>query len=700
MSEILGTVLLTGISIVIAAGFGVVVFGVFSGASDTPHPTAAFTVDARPQLSFVDVTLREGSSFPIADARFSLLMNGTPLSAGSIAQPLVPGRFSPGDVMRFNLTSGTVAEGASFVFHAVDLESGEMIGYATASVPRAGDLPAFLANVPSTGSPSFSPTTVAADGATTTVVSIPISSSFGMGLLETVTANLTAVGGSAALPLNDAGVDGDAIAGDGVYSGRFSVSSSTLPSGTTAGSARVAVTVTDVFGNRATSPEGVLNLTASDILGILANYTAAMNSLIANSTAATNILGVGGISRNIPSSATIYDLKVTNFTFRDLSELDNDAILYRISDLQDTTKTWVAAIYFADCAASPYGGIKEIVMSRDGIAGRASYVPTSPTGCYPVDYDTVINLAEVNRSINATGASPVWTVTGNGSLYAYQAAGIDSINQGIVPFFGDTQPTADPHGSLDDLGLGTATVAWSTTPPPVARFAYTTTGLTVTVDASHTTGLPTSYSWTWGDGASSTGVTATHTYAAAGSYGVSLAASNSAGTGVIAHSVAVNGTSWPSCPPTSIAAGTLADCASMASASDAAASATLSETNLAGLRQASIEFTMAGAAEPTLSHTITARARQASGAAETLALQIKDPASGLWVTPPSFTWSTTTMTTTATPYVIPAGSAYWNGGAPMLRFVDANCAAADGACTGSDTNVATWQIDWVRVVSS
>lgn len=700
VSETLGTVLLTGITIVIATGFGVAVFGVFSGGSDTPHPTAAFTINAEPGLSYVNVTLREGSSFPVADARFSLRMNDSTLGDGTIIAPLATGRFSPGDVMRFDLTSGTVAEGASFAFYAVDLESGELIGYATATVPRPGDLPAFVSNVPSAGTPSFSPTTVAADGATTTVITIPISSSFGMGLLDSVTANLTAVGGSSQFPLNDEGIDGDAIAGDGVYTGRFSVSSSTLDPSATSGSANIGVTVTDVFGNKVTSPDGVLNLVASDLLGLLLNQSAALTGLISNSTAATNVLGVGGISRNIPSSSTVYDLVITNFTFRDLAEIDNDAILYRISDLQDTTKTWVAAIYFANCATSPYGGIAEITMSRDGVAGKASYIPTSPTGCYPVDYDSKINLAEVNRSVNATGASPVWTVTGNGSLYSYQAANISSINQGIVPYFGDTQPTADPHGSLEDLGLGTATVTWSTAPSPTAVFSYTTTGLTVAVDAAGTTSTPHTYSWNWGDGSTSTGLTATHAYAAAGSYVVTLTATNSVGSGSIAHTVTMNGTSWPVCPPTTIVSGSIGDCSLIRSATDSSAATTLAETNVAGLRQASVEFTIGGAAEPALSHTITARARQISGTTEALALQIKDPATSLWLTPPSFTWSTTTMTTTPTPYVILAGSAYWNGGAPMLRFVDANCATVDATCSGTDNNVATWEIDWVQVVSS
>lgn len=47
-------------------------------------------------------------------------------------------------------------------------------------------------------------------------------------------------------------------------------------------------------------------------------------------------------------------------------------------------------------------------------------------------------------------------------------------------------------------------------------------GQSVLFDASASTGNPTQYSWTFGDGTGGSGVTASHTYAAAGNYGVTL----------------------------------------------------------------------------------------------------------------------------------------------------------------------------------
>lgn len=73
----------------------------------------------------------------------------------------------------------------------------------------------------------------------------------------------------------------------------------------------------------------------------------------------------------------------------------------------------------------------------------------------------------------------------------------------------------------------------ATTFTPVARFAYSTTGLTVNVDAGASTGTITSYAWDFGDAASTaTGVTASHAYPATGTYTVSLNVTGPGGNNV------------------------------------------------------------------------------------------------------------------------------------------------------------------------
>jgi PKD repeat protein len=64
--------------------------------------------------------------------------------------------------------------------------------------------------------------------------------------------------------------------------------------------------------------------------------------------------------------------------------------------------------------------------------------------------------------------------------------------------------------------------------PPQAAFDFQGSGLAVTF-ADRSTGGPTSWTWTFGDGAASTQQNPTHVYGAAGTYNVTLVAANAAG---------------------------------------------------------------------------------------------------------------------------------------------------------------------------
>ncbi len=79
--------------------------------------------------------------------------------------------------------------------------------------------------------------------------------------------------------------------------------------------------------------------------------------------------------------------------------------------------------------------------------------------------------------------------------------------------------------------------------PPTAAFAVTSDRLKLTVDGSASTdpdGTVASYAWNFGDGATASGVTATHTYAAAGTYPVTLTVTDNGGkTGTRTQQVTV-----------------------------------------------------------------------------------------------------------------------------------------------------------------
>jgi PKD repeat protein len=78
--------------------------------------------------------------------------------------------------------------------------------------------------------------------------------------------------------------------------------------------------------------------------------------------------------------------------------------------------------------------------------------------------------------------------------------------------------------------------------PPTAAFTASCTGLVCTFDASGSTDDHdiAAYGWTFGDGATGAGVTASHTFATAGTYTVTLAVTDTAAqTGTVAKAVTV-----------------------------------------------------------------------------------------------------------------------------------------------------------------
>jgi PKD repeat protein len=88
----------------------------------------------------------------------------------------------------------------------------------------------------------------------------------------------------------------------------------------------------------------------------------------------------------------------------------------------------------------------------------------------------------------------------------------------------------------------------STAPAPTASFTATPTSGTVPVDVHFTdtsSGSPTSWAWTFGDGATSTAQNPVHTYSTPGTYSVTLQATNASGSGTATKSglITVTGTS-------------------------------------------------------------------------------------------------------------------------------------------------------------
>ncbi|SDR76071.1 PKD domain-containing protein [Friedmanniella luteola] len=141
---------------------------------------------------------------------------------------------------------------------------------------------------------------------------------------------------------------------------------------------------------------------------------------------------------------------------------------------------------------------------------------------------------------DGTVASYAWTfgdgstATGRTASRTYAAAGTYSVRLTVT----------DNQGAT---GTTTRSVTVASAPPanaaPTAAFTSTATGLTVSVDGGGSTdsdGTVASYAWTFGDGSTATGRTASRTYAAAGTYSVKLTVTDDQGaTGTVTKQLTV-----------------------------------------------------------------------------------------------------------------------------------------------------------------
>lgn len=153
---------------------------------------------------------------------------------------------------------------------------------------------------------------------------------------------------------------------------------------------------------------------------------------------------------------------------------------------------------------------------------------------------TVLN-ARVWR--DGTPEPATWQVTASDGSAGLQAAG----GVGVVTYLSSSATNGPMVFAVDDLVV-TSTGSPPPPPPPgneapVAAFTEQVSGLGVQVDGSGSSdpdGSVVGYAWDFGDGGTASGVTASHSYAAAGSYPVRLTVTDDdAATGTVVRTVTV-----------------------------------------------------------------------------------------------------------------------------------------------------------------
>jgi PKD repeat protein len=127
----------------------------------------------------------------------------------------------------------------------------------------------------------------------------------------------------------------------------------------------------------------------------------------------------------------------------------------------------------------------------------------------------------------------------------YFGGGAHNADDFCVPVYGLSTINVDGTGR-NPLGSGAnPDWRWALTPvpvtPPIAVFAYSCAGFTCSFDASGAWGTITSYTWAFGDGTSGSGATVSHTYAAGGTYAVTLTVVDNGGrVGTQTQNVKIN----------------------------------------------------------------------------------------------------------------------------------------------------------------
>jgi PKD repeat protein len=229
------------------------------------------------------------------------------------------------------------------------------------------------------------------------------------------------------------------------------------------------------------------------------------------------------ISSFTPASGPVGALvNVYGTTFNDVTSVKfngTPVLTYQVNSL-----TWISAYVPLGATTGPIS-----VTTPSGTA--TSSIPFTVTGVAPTISSFTPTSAPVGTSLDilGTGFSGASSVTFNGTNASFTVDS-DSELHATVPSGATTGPIAVTTASGTATSASLFTVVPDT--PPRAAFTFSCTGLSCSFEGSVSSdpdGTITAYGWDFGDGTSGNGQSVVHTYAAAGSYTVTLTVTDNSG---------------------------------------------------------------------------------------------------------------------------------------------------------------------------
>ena len=447
VSEVLGTVILTAVTVILVGGFGVTLINTVNTA-DAPT-TASFSIDAAINRTdpatggqYVIARLLDGSSFPLSDASLLLLRNGTSITGNLSLMDGADAVWSQGERVYIAATGDAFTETDRITLMISDIATNKPIGRTSVTLVASGVPVAFVNNEITFDAFSLSPSPLTADGSTVGTLVVNVTATYGLDVISRIVVDLRPIGGMNDTLMYDDGRGGDAIAGDSSYAVQFLVSNYTFAQTPGTSTPQFNVTVTDITGRTWTSSALTVTLNAPPLakVGAGATYTNIISSAAVNASSSTY-------------------LRFANMVVRDATQIESDQLQLRVADQNDPTKTWTALVNFADCGGTT-PGISSVVMSIDGVTGvggAQNATWTAPSGCMSINTATAkLDIAYLNHSVDGTGAvAAPWTFTGDPTTFAYGRAGISNLNQANIAFIGDGVSNVPSR-----VGIGQADIQW------------------------------------------------------------------------------------------------------------------------------------------------------------------------------------------------------------------------------------------------